>query len=48
MHPLLPTFQRRTDLILRGQIDEAVTGYLTPFWTRFRGTFYQITTPQDL
>ena len=42
----MPTFQRRTDLILRGQIDEAVTGYLTPFWTRFRGTFYQITTDQ--
>ncbi len=48
MHPLLSIFQHRADLILQGQIDEAVAGYVIPFWTRFRGTFYQITNPQDL
>jgi hypothetical protein len=48
MHSLLSIFQHRTDLILRGQIDEAVAGYVIPFWSRFRGTFYQITNAQDL
>ena len=48
MHTLLPTFQRRADLILHGQIDLAVDGYMTPFWCRFRGQFFHIATREEL
>lgn len=35
-------------MILTGQIDQAVEGYVTPFWCRFRGQFFHISTREDL
>lgn len=39
---MIDAFQKRADLLLRGEIEPIIDSYQTPMWTRFRSEFYSI------